>query len=224
MCKFDFFKANKELANRMTDYVNAKVDNGCITYYYGTQISALNNSIASQEKLRDSIIGDGVDSVIDGLRAQVADLESKRDNELAQVADWNWTDDDKVLYKAYKVCDDEKTLASAMIVWFNKYVDDGSFADVELCYELIHAIGWTDPKSNKALVKDICKNGDNAALDKKKSQATFLKSFYNKVATILINKGTVKLKNVSDLARKVWEEEEAARNQKKAQNKAKKTA
>lgn len=138
MNKFDWFKADRVLSERVVEYMRCKVWKKAIQLEYDKKIGDLQDSIEKLNNLEGSVFADKLPEMRNLYLAQIADYEQKRDEQIKAEAKFDLSDNDKTFKKALAKAGTAADLqADAVIDWFNNYnldISDSYFLEEVLAY------------------------------------------------------------------------------------------
>lgn len=186
MKKIDMFKADRAMADRVSEYMNKKVWGITLRKRLQSDILKHENSIQGLENCRGSIVGTNVDDAIAELRAQIADKKQKVQKQIAEEARFEWDANDKAFYKAYKNATTDAMVYTALEKWFEAYHLDVAQTDFE--FAIIKAIGG----ERNATATQIIRSGATQFVVGKRTQNEVMRIFYGKLSEKMLEVGTLK--------------------------------
>lgn len=188
--RVDFFKANRNLSERVVEFMRCRVWKKAIQLEFDSKIQAAKATIENYAKLEGSIMKEHAEEVrIAGL-AQIAEFEKQRDEQIEAEAKFEFTEADKTFKKSLKSADGAADLiADAVCEWFENYGLD--ISDTYFLDEILNQFG-----SKFDFRKFVATNAQDArALDVTRA----LEMMYCTAYTHMISAGTIKAAQIPQI-------------------------
>lgn len=190
--KFDWFKADKDMAVRVQDFILKKGEFITLKTRRAAEISGLKAKLArllDPEVVVMTAEKSKREQDIAALEAELAAVKDEYDELLAANAKFEYTDLDKALYKSYKDAENNADVEQAIVNWFTAY-NASEIANTEALCAIMAAVS-----GEKWATARIQVNSGGTVFLGKRSRDDFLKVFYGRTAELMIAAGTLKTYN-----------------------------
>lgn len=187
MKKVDMFKADRQMAVRVAEYMRTKV--------WGITLKTrLKKELASYEE-QLKIIADPEQRVMtaeeaEGFRRRVEArakfAKEKFDAQMKEEARFELTDADKAFYAAYKGADTDDKIKQAIVAWAKVY--DLDLTGTDLLAELFRAISGARKLGASAIIRSEA----TKFTDDKRTKNDVLSILYGRMAEKMLEAGTLK--------------------------------
>lgn len=184
--KVDLFKADKEMAERVSDFMSKKVWGITLQARYKKEVETIQASIEGLRKLEGSILAEQTETNIKALESRIEELSEALKKQKEEEATFSFTEADEAMYTAYKKATTNAMIYSAIVEWFKGYnldVDGTMFIQ-----SMMDAIGGKQPNNNKGIIR----SGATVFNAEKRTKTNFLKVFYGELAEAMLKAGTLK--------------------------------
>lgn len=199
MKKTDLFKADKVMAERVSEFMRTKVWGITLKARFKKEEETILASIEGLKKLDGSVLAEkGADS-ISALEDKLDELAEKLSKQLEEEAKFDFTDNDKNFYKGYKSAKSEEAVCSAIIGWFATY----NLA-VEKDSDIVVAINDAISGKKKASASTIIKSGAKQFVDEKRSKGDVIGLLYGVLAERMLEVGTLKPTEIQEDVREFY--------------------
>lgn len=184
--KVDLFKADKTMAERVSDFMSKKVWGITLQARYKKEVETIQVSIEGLRKLEGSILAEQTEANIKALEDRIVELTEALKEQKEEEATFSFTEADEAMYTAYKKATTNAMIYSAIVEWFKGYnldVDGTMFIQ-----SMMDAIGGKQPNNNKGIIR----SGATVFNAEKRTKTNFLKVFYGELAEAMLKAGTLK--------------------------------
>ena len=188
--KVDFFKADKEMAERVAQFMRVKVWNVTLKARLEKTVKDCEQKIENLEELAPSTGKDYTEdiAIMNGLIEQ-----SKKDYKKAldDAEKFEYTENDKTFYKLY--ADSDKDTMQAIIHWFSKYnleVDE----DTNIVLDIFSAISGARRLGGRQIVRAKAEK----FTDDVRTKTDVLTIFYGRLAEAMMQAGTLKASEIPE--------------------------
>lgn len=196
MKKANWFNADKAMAQRVEEFIVKKAEFITIRTRRQAEIDGLKARLASYGDPDRVVIEDAEKRAeyIAKVEKELEEVKATYQKLLDENATFSYTDNDKALYRAYKVAKNDEEVASAVCKWVKAYSKaDGTFLDLtgtDALAGICDAIGGKRAVTARAHVQS-----EGKVFNGKRTQNDILKVFYGELAERMIAAGTVKTAN-----------------------------
>ena len=199
MKKTDLFKANKQMSERVAEFMRAKVWGITLKARFKKEEETILASIEGLKKLDGSVLADkGADS-ISALEKKLDELTEKLSKQLEEEAKFDFTDNDKTFYKGYKSAKSEEEVYNAIIAWFGTY-NLTVTKDNDIVASIYDAISG----KKRASASTIIKSGAKQFVDVKRSKGDVVGLLYGTLAERMLEVGTLKATEIQEDVREFY--------------------
>lgn len=208
MYRINLFNADREMSNRVVEFMEKNVWSIAERKRVGDEITDLRKKHAGLKKALASALKEDVFKEMLAIEAQIAGLEAGLEKDCKDNM-FKYDDADSALYKGYK----EGNLVFALRDWFKQY--NLIIAESNLEKDLRDALGGKMPAGAGVIV-----NSAGATWNRDRSRGNFFKVFYGSLAEAMIKAGTIKTVAIPENLRDAYKKPEK-KTEKKAEKKNK---
>lgn len=187
MKKTDLFKANREMSTRVAEFMRTKVWGITLKARCQKEVKEAQTSIEGLKKLNGSILAEEGKKSILALEARITELNDALAKQLEEEAKFEYTQNDKDFYTAYKNATDITGVAHAIIDWFKVYGLEVT-GDNDIVISIMDAISG----KKKASAKVVINSGATKFVDEKRTKGDVLGLLYGTLAERMLEVGTLK--------------------------------
>ena len=215
-CKnVDFFKADRELSERVSEFVHCIIHKKAIQAEYDAEIKKYNKKFESYDNLAGSYCEDEIPTLKQEALDKIQELKDEKQELLDKCKKFEYTDSDKEFRKSLRADGvSRKEIAANVCYWFDLYGLD--ISNTTFLFEIMDGIGkktdmrtFVQSNGAKLLVVDA-----NKAL-----QCLYLTAYEYMIAA-----GTIKTADIPEVLREKYAKKPISKSAKKAMKKAKKKA
>lgn len=194
--KVDFFKADKEMSERVAQFMRVKVWNVTLKARLKKTIGACESKIANLEELAPSTGKDYTEdiAILNGLIEQA---KADYDKAVKESEKFELTENDKTFYKLY--ADSDKDTIQAIIHWFSKYnleVDE----DTNIVLDIFSVISG----GRRLTDRQIVRSNAEKFTDDVRTKNDVLTLFYGRLAEAMMQAGTLKASEIPEDVREYY--------------------
>ena len=196
--KVNMFQADKEFSARVNEFMRCKVWNITLKTRMRKEVEGLEVKIQNVESLRGSIIDDGdkIDQMKAAYREEIAATEKKYQEQLEQEAKFDYTDADRLFYKAYSAAKDTADVLKALQEFCGTY--GLTITDTNFEQELLDIIGGGARLGASAIIRSKA----TKFTKDKRSKVDVLTLLYGRIAEKMLEAGTLKPQDIpADIAK-----------------------
>lgn len=193
MKKTDLFKANREMSNRVAEFMRTKVWGITLKARCQKEIKEAQDGIKGLEKLKGSVLEEESRKSIIALEARILELNENLAKQLEEEAKFEYTQNDKDFYNSYKDAKDNTGVADAIIAWFKVYNLDVT-GENDIVISIMDAISG----KKKASAKTIINSGAEKFTEDKRTKGDVLGLLYGTLAERMLEVGTLKPTAIQD--------------------------
>lgn len=212
----DLFQAKKEMSTRVEEYVKCRILAKKIKKEYADKIAAIESKLGNLDTWVGSIFEKDIPAQQKAWEDEIADLESKRDEQLKTEAKFDFTKGDKEFKKALKGLDmNNPKIEQEIIKWFSNY--DLDVTNSVLLYDIIDAIGGKEDFNKLVDTEGL----DAVSVDNSRALSMLYWVAFRHMATV----GTIKKAQIPDIIKDNFgkvakqKKKEAKKEEKKNKNK-----
>lgn len=205
MNKFDWFKADRVLSERVVEFMRCKVWKKAIQLEYDKKIGELKDSIEKLSHLEGSVFSDKIPEMRNLYLAQIADFEQQREDQIALECKFDLSDFDKTFKKSLAKCGTATDLqAEAVVEWFKNYG-----LDVSESYFLEEILAFFGGKFDfKTFVATDAQDA------RKMDAGRALEMVYCSAYTHMLRVGTIKATQIPEIVREKYAPKKAKKAKK----------
>lgn len=194
--KVDFFKADKEMSERVAQFMRVKVWNVTLKARLKKTISDCELKISNLEELAPSTGKDYTEdiAIMNGLIEQA---KADYDKAVKESEKFELTENDKTFYKLY--ADSDKDTIQAIIHWFSKYnleVDE----DTNIVLDIFSVISG----GRRLTDRQIVRSNAEKFTDDVRTKNDVLTLFYGRLAEAMMQAGTLKASEIPEDVREYY--------------------
>jgi hypothetical protein len=194
--KVDFFKADKEMSERVAQFMRVKVWNVTLKARLKKTISDCELKISNLEELAPSTGKDYTEdiAIMNGLIEQA---KADYDKAVKESEKFELTENDKTFYKLY--ADSDKDTIQAIIHWFSKYnleVDE----DTNIVLDIFSVISG----GRRLTDRQIVRSNAEKFTDDVRTKNDVLTLFYGRLAESMMQAGTLKASEIPEDVREYY--------------------
>lgn len=193
MRKTDLFKANREMSERVAEFMRTKVWGITLKARCQKEIKEAQTGIDGLKKLKGSILGENAHNDIIALEAHITELNEKLKKQLEEEALFEYTKEDGEFYKAYKNATNNTEVANAIIGWFKVYNLEVT-SENDIVVSIMDAISG----KKKASAKTIINSGAERFVEDKRTKGDIMGLLYGTLAERMLEVGTLKPTAIQD--------------------------
>lgn len=199
MKKTDLFKADKVMAERVSEFMRTKVWGITLKARFKKEEETILASIEGLKKLEGSVLADkGADS-ISALEEKLDELAEKLSKQLEEEAKFDFTDNDKNFYKGYKSAQTEEEVINAIIGWFKVYN-----LEVSKDSDVVVLINDAISGHKKASASAIIRSNATKFTETKRSKGDVIGLLYGTLAERMLEVGTLKATEIQEDVREFY--------------------
>lgn len=199
MKKTDLFKADKVMAERVSEFMRIKVWGITLKARFKKEKETILASIEGLKKLDGSVLADKGKDSISALEDKLEELAEKLSKQLEEEAKFDFTDNDKTFYKGYKSATTEEEVCNAIIGWFATY-NLVITKDSDIVVSICNAISG----SRNANATTIIRSGATKFVDNKRTKDDIVKLLYGTLAERMLEVGTLKATEIQEDVREFY--------------------
>lgn len=184
----DLFKASKEMSKRVGEFMTIKVWNITLKSRLKREIADLENKIVNLENLRGSIFSDeDIDAQKKTFEEESTAKQEALKKQIEDEATFEFTENDKAFYKAYKAAKTDAQIKDAIVKWFEFYnVKDAKGSTI--VNNIADAIDGKKRSTARTIIRSEAKQFNDA----KRTKNDVLILMYGELAEAMLRVGTLK--------------------------------
>ena len=199
MKKTDLFKADKVMAERVSEFMRTKVWGITLKARFKKEEEQTLASINGLKNLDGSVLADKGEESIKALEKHLEELAEKLSKQLEEEAKFDFTDNDKNFYKGYKSAQTEEEVINAIIGWFKVYN-----LEVSKDNDIVISINDAISGSKRASASVIIRSGATKFTDAKRSKGDVIGLLYGTLAERMLEVGTLKATEIQEDVREFY--------------------